>query len=399
MIVGPPDTSGSPDPSDGAPAVPIAVLGVGRGTPRRRRWTPSALATPVETTGAGTVAAIDGVLAARASSARDGGVADGAADIAIATPITAATTRVRRRRRRRSRRRFGGGRPARLGSLVDGRVAMPSDAPCRRAHRPSGRRSPAPHRCADRAGVAAPQPPRCRGDGRTTVPVVDDGAATPTAAAAAPRMAAPAICADGPCARGVGVDRTGVPDGACALDRAHRAGARRVGVVAGGGLIRVARRRGWAPRCRWARSRARARRAAAPGRTRRRSDSGPRGALAMPFASTAARLRGTSERSDRGDRTALDAPDEVERAVRAARGPRTGVRPASRVCTVAARENTSLRVSGRGSSSNISGGDHGTLMPTADCPEPPSRWPARREPPSSCAPAARPRGSRRCRSR
>ncbi|KZE93767.1 hypothetical protein AVP42_01595 [Agromyces sp. NDB4Y10] len=41
------------------------------------------------------------------------------------------------------------------------------------------------------------------------------------------------------------------------------------------------------------------------------------------------------------------------------------MRPASRVCTVAASANTSLRVSGRGSSSNSSGGDHGTLMPTA----------------------------------
>ena len=38
--------------------------------------------------------------------------------------------------------------------------------------------------------------------------------------------------------------------------------------------------------------------------------------------------------------------------------------------TVAASENTSLRVSGCGSSSNISGGDHGTLMPTADWPDP-----------------------------
>ena len=37
---------------------------------------------------------------------------------------------------------------------------------------------------------------------------------------------------------------------------------------------------------------------------------------------------------------------------------------------VAASEKTSLRTSGCGSSSNISGGDHGTLMPT-DWPVPP----------------------------
>lgn len=46
-----------------------------------------------------------------------------------------------------------------------------------------------------------------------------------------------------------------------------------------------------------------------------------------------------------------------------------GERPARSVCTVAASEKTSLRWSGRGSSSNISGGDHGTLMPTADWPD------------------------------
>ena len=88
----------------------------------------------------------------------------------------------------------------------------------------------------------------------------------------------------------------------------------------------------------------------------------------MPFASTAARLRGTSARS-----MGVIAP----RSMRPMRsrdplgrpGISNGVRPASSVCTVAASEKTSLRWSGRGSSSNISAGDHGTLMPIADWPD------------------------------
>ena len=88
----------------------------------------------------------------------------------------------------------------------------------------------------------------------------------------------------------------------------------------------------------------------------------------MPFASTEARLRGTSDRS-----IGVMAPRSM-RPIRS-RDPlgrpaiSNGVRPASSVYTVAVSEKTSLRWSGFGSSWNISGGDHGTLMPTADCPE------------------------------
>ena len=88
----------------------------------------------------------------------------------------------------------------------------------------------------------------------------------------------------------------------------------------------------------------------------------------MPFASTEARLRGTSARS-----IGVIAPRSM-RPMRSSEpfgrpGISNGVRPASSVCTVAASENRSLRWSGRGSSSNISAGDQGTLMPTADCPD------------------------------
>lgn len=83
----------------------------------------------------------------------------------------------------------------------------------------------------------------------------------------------------------------------------------------------------------------------------------------MPRRSTAASEAGTSLRV-----SGVMAPRSM-RPMRSSAplgrpGISKGVRPASSVCRVAASEKTSERTSGSGRSANISGGDHGTLMPT-----------------------------------
>ena len=97
---------------------------------------------------------------------------------------------------------------------------------------------------------------------------------------------------------------------------------------------------------------------------------------AIPLVNTATSERGTSSRC-----SGVIIPRSM-RPIRSSAPfdrPRisNGVWPASSVYRVAASEKTSARTSGVGSSSNISGGDHGTDMPTAALPVVPPVSPVR----------------------